>query len=107
MSEEVVVVATFRAKEGCEAELEEGLTALITASQQDEGCVRYALHKGLDDPRSYAMVERWLSRADLDAHLKLPHVAALAGALDYLVAPPLVLNLEPFPIGDPELGTLS
>jgi quinol monooxygenase YgiN len=103
---EVVVTAMFSARDGQEDELERRLSELVTKSQRDSGCIAYALHRGIDDPLSYAMVERWRSRGDLDAHLSQPHVAAVAEALDLLAEAPRVLFAEPVVLGDPEKGAL-
>jgi len=103
---EVVFIATFTVKPGNEDEVERILRGLIEPSQADVGCIKYALHRGLDDPSSFAMVERWTSREALDDHLQQPHVAAVAEALPLLEGQPHVLFSEPLPVGDEAKGTL-
>lgn len=52
--------------------------AMITVtalSRQDQGCVEYAWTEALDSPGSFRFFECWESKADLDAHMGLPHVA--------------------------------
>jgi quinol monooxygenase YgiN len=104
---EVVVVATFVAKEGREDEVERALEGLILPSHEEEGCLAYALHRGVDDPRRFAIVERWRSRADLDAHFQLPHVAAVGETVDLLAEPPNILFSRPVPMGDRVKGVLG
>ena len=74
---EVVVVGSFKALPGKEAEGLEAFKALVAPTHAETGCILYALHQGADDPARLAFVERWASREDLDAHLKSPHVSAL------------------------------
>lgn len=74
---EVVVVGSFRAEPGKEAEALEAFKALLEPTHAEDGCVLYALHQGADDPRELAFIERWASRELLDAHLKSPHVSAI------------------------------
>ena len=74
---EVVVVGSFKAVPGKEAEGLEAFKALVGPTHAEDGCILYALHQGQDDPARLAFVERWESREALDAHLKTPHVAGL------------------------------
>jgi quinol monooxygenase YgiN len=78
---EIVVVGSFTAKPGKEREAEEAFLALVEPTHGEEGCILYALHRGVDNPERLAFVERWSSRAALDAHLGSPHVQ---GALSRL-----------------------
>lgn len=66
---EVVVVGAFTALPGKEAEALATLRSLIAFTHQEDGCVLYALHEGADDPAKLAFIERWATRAALDAHL--------------------------------------
>ena len=63
---EVVVVGSFKAQPGKEAEAVEAFKALVDPTHHEEGCILYALHQGTDDPRRLAFVERWASRELLD-----------------------------------------
>lgn len=71
---EIVVVGSFTAKEGKEADAVEAFTALMAPTHDEDGCILYALHQGADDPRRLAFVERWASREALNAHLASAHV---------------------------------
>jgi quinol monooxygenase YgiN len=72
---EVVVVGSFKAQPGKEAEATEAFKALVDPTHREAGCILYALHQGVDDPSRLAFVERWESRELLDAHLESEHVA--------------------------------
>lgn len=103
---EVVVVAVFRVKPGSEERVEDALRTLIALSHEHEGCIRYALQRDTLEPGRFAMVERWRSRADLDAHLAVPHPPEVAEAFGLLAEPPVVMFCDPVPAGDPERGVL-
>jgi quinol monooxygenase YgiN len=104
---EVIVVAKAKAQPGKEAALEAALKACVTPTHAEAGCVRYALHRGADDPALFVVVERWTSRADLDRHLGSAHVATLFMAAPHLVsAPPEILILNGEPFGDAVKGKL-
>jgi len=102
----VVVVASFKLKPGRQEEGVELLRGVIEATHGELGCRLYALHQSLDDPTRLAIVERWDSREDLDAHFGQPHMAAIADAADLLEEPPQVWFTQPIPIGDPAKGAL-
>jgi quinol monooxygenase YgiN len=71
---EIVVVGSFTAQEGKEAEAAEAMEALMEPTHGEDGCILYALHRGSDDPRRLAYIERWTSREALDGHLASPHI---------------------------------
>ena len=81
---EVVVVGSFTARPGREADALEALQALVEPTHQEDGCILYALHQGADDPRRLAFVERWSSVELLQAHLASPHVQAALERLEEL-----------------------
>jgi quinol monooxygenase YgiN len=75
MSEQVTVIAKFRAKQGTESRVREFLQTLIKPTRAEAGCMNYDLHESLENPREFLLHENWASAAQLDAHLKAPHIA--------------------------------
>ena len=53
---------------------------LIAASRAEPGCIRYQLHRALDDPSLLLFVETWQSREAFDRHMQTPYLQAFAGA---------------------------
>lgn len=81
----VVVVATIRAREGREAELEQVLRGLVPETRREEGCVQYDLHQAEGEPGLFTFYERWESGAHLEAHFQTPHLRAARERFDDLV----------------------
>lgn len=105
---EVVVVGSFTAQQGREAEAVEVLTALVEPTHREEGCILYALHQGTDEPRRLAFVERWASRELLDAHLASPHVKEALTRVEELFGDSAdIVVYEPLPGGETTKGSLS
>ena len=105
---EIVVVGSFKAQPGKEDEAVEAFKALVGPTHAEDGCILYALHRGVDDPRRLAFVERWSSREQLDAHLASPHIAALLERADELLAEPAdIVVYDPIPAGDASKGRLA
>ena len=103
---EIVVVASFKFKPGQEDEGVELLRGLIEGSHGESGCRKYSLNRAVDDSTRFVIVEKWDSQADLDAHFRQPHMAAIQQASDLVEEPPQVWFTQPVPIGDPAKGDL-
>ena len=84
----IVVIAQLRARTGQEKELEGVLRGMIAPTRKEEGCLQYELNNSLSDPAVFVFYERWRNQADLDAHLRTPHmVPALARASELADGP--------------------
>ena len=105
---EVVVVGSFHAQPGKEAEAVEAFKALVEPTHGEEGCVLYALHQGSDDPRRLAFIERWASRELLDAHLQSAHVKKVLERVEELFGDSAdIVVYEPLPGGETKKGALA
>jgi quinol monooxygenase YgiN len=105
---EIVVVGSFTAQPGKQAEAAESFKALIEPTHREEGCILYALHRGVDDPSRLAFVERWASREALDAHLASPHIQEVLGRVEELFGDSAdIVVYEPLPGGDAKKGSIA
>ena len=85
----ITVIAIFQARPGKQAELKSALTALVTPTRKESGCLNYDLHVLPEEPTKFLFHENWSTKAQLDAHLQSAHLKALLPRLDELcVAPP-------------------
>jgi len=105
---EVVVVGSFKAEPGKEAEALEAFKALVEPTHAEPGCILYALNQGVDDPARLAFIERWASREELDAHLESPHIKALLERLEELFGDSGDITVfEAVPGGETAKGSLA
>ncbi|CAL9378239.1 putative quinol monooxygenase [Streptomyces sp. enrichment culture] len=74
----IVLVARMKARPGKEQELWDALPALVSATRQEDGCLTYVPHEGLDDPGLLVMHEVWQSEEHLRAHSASAHLRAFA-----------------------------
>lgn len=81
----LTVVAYMRAAEGKTEELKAALEALVPTTLQEDGCVNYDLHQGVEDPRFFTFYENWHSGEHLDAHLAAPHLVDFANRMGDLL----------------------
>jgi quinol monooxygenase YgiN len=92
---EVTVVARARAKAGKEKAVEDALHAVVPPTHAEAGCLRYIIHRGIDTPSQFVVIERWKSMELLQAHLASDHVQTFFKKLpDLLEGPPEVSTFE-------------
>jgi quinol monooxygenase YgiN len=78
------------------------LETAITATHGEAGCITYALHRDLENPAHFVIIEKWASVEALTEHGQTPHLQQLFADLGpLLAAPPTIVRTEPMPIGDP------
>jgi quinol monooxygenase YgiN len=105
---EVVVVGSFSAEPGKEAEAVEAFKALVEPTHREEGCILYALHQGADDPRRLAFIERWASRELLNTHLESAHVKKALERVEEIFGDNAeIVVYEPLPCGETKKGSLA
>ena len=91
----LVVIATVPGKPEKRAEILAALATCAAASRNDPGCQSYAFWTDVENLDSYASIETWDSQADLDAHMKTPHVAALFAAIgEHVAGAPVVTTYD-------------
>jgi len=103
---DIVVVATLTAKPGMGDALAAGLQDAVVQTHTEDGCVLYALHRGLEDPDTLVFVERWTSPEALEQHSAQPWVTGISALADIMTGPPHVATYRALPAGDPAKGRL-
>jgi quinol monooxygenase YgiN len=104
---ELTVIARAKAKPGHEADLERAMRAVVGPSHDEQGCLRYTVHRSVGDPASFVTVERWASKEAMDRHFTAPHTQSLLKQIpELLVEPPDISVFELLPEGRSEKGRL-
>jgi len=102
----VTVVAVLTAKPGRGPDVIESFREVSPRVHVEPGCELYAAHLQQDGD-TVVMVERWSTRADLDAHAEGAPLARLNELNAHLLERPYdVWFLDPVPLGDPALGLI-
>jgi quinol monooxygenase YgiN len=91
--EKVTVIAYHRARHGREEALKQALLALCAPTRSERGCINYDLHEARENPGLLVLHENWVSKADLDTHLRSPHIDAFRQRADQLLAEPPQITL--------------
>ena len=104
---ELTVVAKVRAKPGREADLEREFRAIVGPTHAESGCLRYTLHRSVEDRALFITVERWISKDAVDQHFGAPHIQSLLKKSGELLAsPPEIMVFELLPEGQPDKGRI-
>jgi len=69
----ISIVAKFKVNEGQEEKFLELIDGLGKASRAEEGCIEYILHKDVEKPHIYCLIEKWKSQEAVDFHNNTPH----------------------------------
>ena len=101
---EVTVVATIHPKPGHTDELIRKMQANVRNVHEEDGCLHYTYHRGIDNPDALVVIERWESEEALAAHAAAPHMKAFSQlAAEHRAGPSEVVRYQMVPIeGDPE-----
>lgn len=79
----ILVVGTVTVPESAFDSALPAMKAMVEATRQEDGCIRYAFARDLTDPSVMHVSEAWRDRDALAAHGKTPHMdtwrAAIAG----------------------------
>ena len=103
----VTVIARARAKQGSEALLKKAIEEVIIPTHAEAGCLKYALHRSLEDPQLFVIVEKWVSKDAHAIHMGMPYIRALFQKLPGLLAGPAEIQVfEPLPSGSPGKSTI-
>jgi quinol monooxygenase YgiN len=103
----LVTIATLRAREGREADVQSALQECQRQTHEETGCRLYALHRDESDARTFVMVEGWDSDEAFRAHGESPHLQVLLGRASELFDGPIdLVRLQPLAVGDTVKGEL-
>ncbi|WP_319502350.1 putative quinol monooxygenase [uncultured Draconibacterium sp.] len=72
----ITIVAKFIVNKGQESTFLKLVEELGEASRAEDGNIEYVLHKKVDDPSTYCLIEKWKDRAAIDFHNSTPHFSS-------------------------------
>lgn len=68
----IVITAVLKPKDGCEQKLLQALQKVKAASREEAGCLRYDLHRGIDEP-TFVLHEAWKDSEAVQSHIQSAH----------------------------------
>ena len=81
----MIVVAKLKAKKGEEAKMEAALRDMVAKVAQEQGTLKYTLHRAQKDPNVFLFYEKYEDGTALKAHSSTPYFKELFGELKSLL----------------------
>jgi len=69
----IVIIATLKAKAGCEQQLEDAIKVMVNNTQAEEGTLMYTLHRAQGEPGKFLIYERYKDQAAFEFHGAQPY----------------------------------
>lgn len=73
----ITIVAKFIINKGQESTFLKLVEELGEASRAEDGNIEYVLHKKVDDPLTYCLIEKWKDQAAIDLHNGSSHFTTI------------------------------
>jgi len=86
------IIGMVVAKPEKREELRAILAAQVVPARAEPGCINYEFHVDAEDPNTFMFYENWRGAADLDAHLRMPHLKPLQSRVDELLSRPVEIR---------------
>lgn len=102
------VIVHLWAKPGREQNVIDTLSTNMIPTHKEPGLRKFVLHRDLNDPLHFMVVEVYDARSDYDYHHAQKHYAVCVAALpEFLAKPFQSTHLEALRVGDPVKGSLD
>lgn len=98
MSDEVRLVVIITAQPGKGSEQVSAFEKLAPQVRAEAGCLQYDLHPVVGNPDGFVLIEKWASKAALDAHHVAAHMLEQAKRNPSLRAGPATVLLLEAPV---------
>jgi quinol monooxygenase YgiN len=82
----IILIATMRAKQGKEVELETALKSVVPMVGLEKGTLQYVLHRSQDDSSKFLFYEKYADKEALDFHGATPYLQDLFSRIPDLLA---------------------
>ena len=92
MAKPCTIIGTVVARPEAREELLAILKAMVEPTRAEPGCINYDFHVDSEDPCVFVFYENWQSKADLDDHLRMPHLQPMLERQDTLLARPVEIR---------------
>ena len=89
----IAVVAGITVKEGRFADYVACAKKIVAETRKENGCIAYEFCQSAGEPLRCAMIEKWESRAALDAHMQTAHFKEFGASTESLIAAPLSVDI--------------
>ena len=89
----IAVVARIMVKEGRFDDYVKCAEKIVAETRKENGCIAYEFCQSVGEPQKCAMIEKWESRAALDAHMQTAHFKEFIASTESMNAAPSSIDI--------------
>ncbi len=86
----IVVRITMNVLPEKQLEVTQTLLSMIAPTENEPGCLSYAVFCDIEDKNRFSLLEEWETREDMDQHLRTHRFGVLLGTKTLLSEPPKI-----------------
>lgn len=91
---ELKIIATIVAKSETNADIYASLTKVVDATRTESGNISYTLHRDINNPLSYTIIECWRGAEAIDLHNASEHFKAFIKEIEGKVSSVDIATVE-------------
>ena len=88
MTEQLVIIARFHAREGKGDAIANELRDVVSRVRNEPGCVSIEIFRSVSDARLFFLHSRWIDEAAFDLHAQLPATNRFVERIERLIDHP-------------------
>lgn len=89
----MIAIVSLKVKEGKREEVERALQSIVPEVKEEEGTLKYILHRCPEDPDKLIIYEKYRDKTAFDRHSANPNLQGLQENLGPLLAGPPALDI--------------
>ncbi len=88
MTDMIIVTLKMTVRPGRRNDLAETIRGMLEPTRVERGCISYCLYEDIENKNTFALVEEWKTRDDLEKHVRTDNYRRLLALMDILSEPP-------------------
>ncbi len=88
MTDMIIVTLRMTVRPGKRHDFAESIRGMIEPTRVERGCISYCFYEDIENKNTFALVEEWKTRADLERHVRTDNYRKLLALMDLLSEPP-------------------
>jgi quinol monooxygenase YgiN len=88
MTDRMIVTLRMTVRPGRRTDLAETIRGMLEPTRVERGCISYCLYEDIENKNTFALVEEWKTRDDLEKHVRTDNYRRLLALMDLLSEPP-------------------
>ena len=88
MTDMIIVTLRMTVRPGRRHDFAESIRGMLEPTRVERGCISYCFYEDIENKNTFALVEEWKTRDDLERHVRTDNYRRLLALMDLLSEPP-------------------